>query len=356
MNIEEDKNSHWASMVYIKIRGMPCPNRCRHCYCCGGALKTIMPYTKIVYILDRARELKEEYPHIVIQMFDEPTVHPQFLNILERLNDLGLTAPGWFIPTNGWGTARMNGAEWRRLKNAGNPELQLTFYGLDDVHDSFAGRIGAYDDLIRTARKAAEHDIGWTAGIVAWPRIVNDLVAIKETIASLAPGCTGAGWFLPSWQGRGRDPELRCRESDRERLKLPAAHFKSECEHLQEILNNDDLSAYTVGNMLCDFISLEILPDMQVLYGGACDSAPPREFSHNLSLGMLTDAGFRPLIHRYKTDPPELLRLLSQTTWRALAERCGDPAGDGIFAVNDLVINKWGWDYMRNMYRRNDPA
>ncbi|HPQ41922.1 MAG TPA: radical SAM protein [bacterium] len=333
-------------MIYIKIHGMPCPNRCRHCCYFGGPDKEMMSREQVEKILTHAVDLKEQFQHVVIQMFDEPTMHPHFLDIVETQNALGLAWEGWFIPTNGSGLARMDDSGWGRLRDAGRPELQLTFYGLESAHDAFAGRKGAYADLVHCARAAGRQGIGWTAGIVAWPGNVRDLPVIRETILNLAPGCTGAGWFLPAWQGRAQDSDLRCRAGDLEYLKLPPAHFRPEKAHIKTILYDESLGSRTAADAMCDFMSMEVYPDMTVVHGGACDAAPPPELVPRLTIGTLTDAGFDPLVERLRNDPPELVNVLKNTSWRTLAENSGDPDGEGIFSVNDIVANKWMTDFL----------
>lgn len=307
----------------------------------------MMPYAQIEKILKHAAGMNDRCQQVVIQMFDEPTMHPRFLDIIECQNALGLAWDGWFIPTNGWGLARMDDTGWRRLAAAGKPELQVTFYGLNGVHDAFAGRDGAYSDLVTTVRKAADHGIGWTAGIIAWPGNIKDLPYIRKTVQTLASGCTGTGWFLPAWQGRGQDPGLRCTAADLTTLKLPPAHFKSEKDHVADILSDDALGSRTAVEAMCAFMSMEIQPDMTVVYGGACDTAPPPELLPDLTIGTLTDDGFDPLIETYRNHPPELFRRLGETTWKTLAQNCGDPTEEGVYLINDLVANKWVANYFQ---------
>ncbi|MBN1297345.1 radical SAM protein [bacterium] len=341
--------------MYVKIHGMTCPNRCRHCYCWGGARRTMIPYDRIVRILRQAAALKSQFSHVIIQFFDEPTVHPRFLDIMEMQYELGVTWDGWFVPTNGYGLARMDVRGWERLKALGNPELQLTFYGIESDHDLFAGRAGAYADLIAAIRMAAVHEVVVTAGIVVWPGNIRKLSAIQETIRSLAEGKVSVGWFFPAWQGRGQDRDLRCRSEDCAGLNLSQRGIKRESEHREEIVLDDAMGSRSADDAMCSMESMEVYPDLRVVFGGACDSMVPKEYIQHFTIGRLTDGGFDPLLERLRTNPPDALRILRAMVWRDLALAYGDPEGDEMFHINDLIANKWATAHLDSIFRKRVP-
>ncbi|MCD4654976.1 radical SAM protein [bacterium] len=333
-------------MIYLKIHGMSCNNHCRHCYYFGGLDKPMMSFEQIKFILEQAVPLKDTFQNVVIQYFDEPTIHPKFMDIFEKQAELDLMWDGFFIPTNGSGLARMSEDGWKRFGKIENIELQLTFYGLGKKHDDFAGRKGAYDDLVKTLTMAARNEISSYCGIVAYPEIVNDLPKIKQEIVSLGHGNGGVGWYISGWQGRGADPKLRPGIDDIEKLRLPIAHFKSEKQHIETILETPDIGARSATETLCNFVSLEIQSDMSVVYGGGCDHAPPPELLPHLVIGNLKEEGFDVLVKKYLEDPPKAFRILDQVTWGELAEKYGDRDNDAIFFINDLVGNKWATQYI----------
>ncbi|MBN2054842.1 radical SAM protein [bacterium] len=335
------------SGIYIKIHGMPCVNRCRHCYYHGGDHYRMMPVERIRLVLERAAELKDSYPMVMVHYFDEPTLHPDFLSLMEYQAELGLLPEGYFLPTNGFGPARMNDAQWERLKAAGVSELQLTFYGIGAGHDAFAGRHGAYDDLVKTLVQARRHGLSCYSGIVLHCGNATDIAGIRQTIMDLAGNGLRVGWFICGWLGRGADDAIRPRQADLANRSGPAGHFMAESEHRRLILEDDALGGQPAVPGICDFLSLEVQPDLTVYYGGGCDHAPPPELLPFLRLGSLAEEGFAAMAARAAATPPEPFRLLGNITWRVLAERYGDPDNDRVYWQQDLVTNKWGNLFLR---------
>ncbi len=333
--------------VYIKIHGMPCVNRCKHCYYYGAPGKPMMEHEKMDFILEKTAEIKEKFPLVMPQYFDEPTIHPDFVRIFEKQSKLGLIWNGFFFPTNGYGLARMNGTEWKRLKEAGFDELQFTFYGLEEVHDKFAGRKGAFKDLVTAIRKANQYDLNWYATVIFHTGLIGKLPQIIEEIKKIGENRgKKVGWFIFHWQGRGIDDKLRPRKKDYDNLPdgLQRKHWKPEYQHIDEILKDKALrnkTALEALGHLCNYISLEVQYDMSIYYGGGCDYAPSPEFLPYLKIGKLGKEGFFPLIKKYLEDPPLALKLLEKITWGELAERFGDKSNDCLHFQSDVVGNKW---------------
>ncbi|MCE5324600.1 radical SAM protein [bacterium] len=135
-----------ASMfIYVNAAG--CPNACRHCGADGHP-----PYGGF-YSVDELRSIADEWGPIV--PYFEFTVHPQFPEIL----DPRIVGEGWkLIPTNGFGLAEREDykAVFERLRELGINEFSFTLHGLEDKHDWFVCRKGAFQTILKAGRRAAE--------------------------------------------------------------------------------------------------------------------------------------------------------------------------------------------------------
>ena len=67
---------------------------------------------------------------------------------------------GVFLATNGSILAKAPDTVWQRLKNTGISHLQFTVYGLEQTHDEFAGRRGAFGNIVATIQRAIDELLG----------------------------------------------------------------------------------------------------------------------------------------------------------------------------------------------------
>jgi hypothetical protein len=72
-----------TDLIFVRIHAMPCVNRCWHCFCNGSPVGSFMDEKVILRVLDHLVELRKKTGVKVFPMFyDEPTLHPGFLNIM----------------------------------------------------------------------------------------------------------------------------------------------------------------------------------------------------------------------------------------------------------------------------------
>lgn len=124
------------------------------------------------------------------------------------------------------------------LKNAGIERIHLTFYGLQEYHDRFAGRKGDFAYMLQTARIACEIGLSVSAGIMVTMENLDQLDALlsdlqKEKISDITP-------ILPHAKGRGYGlSHLRLTEDGYHRLpqylqdKIPRNRYRTEGEWLE---------------------------------------------------------------------------------------------------------------------------
>lgn len=333
----------------VGIHAMPCTNHCRHCWTQGSVNHRRVPAQQVFFVLEKLAQLQEDIPQLWFFLYDEPTTHPHFNEIMEHAAQLGLIREQFFLPTNGSILAAASDDMWERLRKTGCECLQLTVYGLEQTHDAFAGRHGAFQNIIQTTQRAGKHGITWYIGIVLHP---GNILELEETIAymkSLDPcGSSHVGWFPFLWQGRGRDAD---RIRSEEFARLPGEMRKrrpmliEERAAIDRILSNAELSTRLASEPMCTLLTFHVDRKLRVYCGGACDSggiasAVP-ELRNAFYLGTLGDKGFTPFLEVYRNNPPPGIQLLNTVTWGELAEQYGDRTNDEIYYLNDLPENKW---------------
>lgn len=333
----------------VGIHAMPCTNRCRHCWTQGSVRNRRVPAQQVFFVLERLAQLQEDIPQVTFFLYDEPTNHPQFIEIMEWAAQMGLIGDQFFLPTNGSILAKASDETWERLRKAGCDCLQLTVYGLEQTHDVFAGRRGAFQNIVATTRRAREHGIEWYAGIVLHPGSVRELEDTIACVKDLDPsGTSRVGWYPFLWQGRGKDAS---RVRAREYAQLPAEvrerrpFLVEEREAIDRILDSRELSGRRASESMCPVLTFHVDRDLRVFCGGACDSggiaAVVPELSGEFYMGMLSEKGFGSLLEAYRQRLPRSIRLLDEVTWGELAEKYGDRTNDEIYHLNDLPENKW---------------
>ncbi len=181
---------------------VPCGCRCRHCLLGfdGG-----VPGAGYARGKDLARRLKGESPVRFTYYIGFCMDTPELLDYIAFCREMGFPG-GSFLQMNGF--AKRPYPELERLmgdvRDAGVELIDLTFYGLPEYHDRFAGRAGDFallTDMLRAAGAVrlpvhisgplTEENAGQAEGLL-------DLLAGYDTenIRFYLPHAKGRGWFL----------------------------------------------------------------------------------------------------------------------------------------------------------------
>ncbi|MBI5962467.1 MAG: radical SAM protein [Chloroflexi bacterium] len=140
--------------MYVEINAAGCPNICRHCGVDG-----CFPYGEF-FSLSELRTIKDEWGGLIIRY--EPTAHPNFPEIYNT--DIATAHGGWLV-TNGFGLARRDDYlfMFERMRAMSITTIAFTLHGLQEHHDWFVCRQGAFDDILLATRRAKEFgfSINW---------------------------------------------------------------------------------------------------------------------------------------------------------------------------------------------------
>lgn len=343
-----------TDFVFLRIHAMPCVNRCWHCFCEGSPQGSFMEPERCLWILDQFAELKAELGTTVFPMFyDEPTLHPSFKQIMLHQLEKGLIFDEWWFSTNGYGLARMSDSDWKELAQAGFEAIRLTFHGTGGTHDELVGRKGAYEDLVKTIRKAEEHDVSWLAGMMLNTENQSAYEKTRDTVESLGKPCTDFGWMIPHSQGRALQADNRVRVGQITRLLSGKHGWVTEGEFVEKVISDPDMGNRSSLSHNCGIVYLDIDEDLNVYYGGGCDG-DPYDFIKNLTyLGNMETEGISACFTKYLSDPPEPVKLLDEVTWKELAQKYGDSENDQVFHYTDFTGRKWAEAYLRDIFQDN---
>jgi len=172
--------------MFTHVEAAGCTNACRHCGRGGGP-----PYGGFFSVAE-LRELVAEgwtlYPDY------ETSAHPEYPEILAPEICGEEIGEGRRVhPTNGFGIARADDPEalFGRLRELGFNMLSLTLHGLEDYHDWFVCRRGAYADIIRSTGLAQSNGFYVHWNIYPDNRNLESLPALLETCRDVG---VGSGW------------------------------------------------------------------------------------------------------------------------------------------------------------------
>lgn len=350
-------------MLSVNIHAMPCTNRCRHCWTSGSPEHRSVPAKQVLFVLERLSDIRSQIPQVGFFLFDEPTNHPYFFDIMEKASEMGLIGEHHFLATNGSILVKSSDDSWARLKKIGVNYLQFTLYGNESVHDDFAGRRGAFRNVEAAIEKCNNHGIEWVAGVILHSDNVREIMGTISYIKGLdESGNARVGWFPFMWQGRGRDAGRVSRtEYERwipEDVRSRQKQLMDERSAIALILSEPELANRKTTEHLCTALTLNVDQDLNVFCGGACDSggiasAVP-ELSDAFKLGNLEEAGFKPLLDNFLTGKWSGFTHLDSLTWGELADRYGDRDNDEIYWLFDLPGNKWPAMHLQKIYSESN--
>ncbi|MCP4231339.1 MAG: radical SAM protein [bacterium] len=236
--------------LVVNIRANPCVNRCRHCWTEGTPKRDRMKSGEVKRILEALSDARNITANCLFFLFDEPTFRDDFLEILEYAAKLGLIEGDFWFPSNGFGLARGDEKYWERLKTVGVEYLSFTFYGLNEVHDNFARRHGAFEDLTTAMRKADEYGIDYVGAAILRSNDEGDVLGTVEHLTEITKGAK-IGWFMFMDEGRGsgltrpRMSEVNPKITEE---TLARKMIFAEREHIKRIIANNSLAGKTAAD------------------------------------------------------------------------------------------------------------
>lgn len=328
-----------------------CNQNCNHCYAGGGRrqyLRSLDELMRIYSTFSTAARGK-----VIIDLgylIHEITLHPELTDIIKWLKSIDDSGKlNHNLVTNGSGLVARSGL-LEELIRLGITSLQLTLYGIGDVHDNFAGRRGAYQDIINVSRAGKEMGL-----IIIWnihlhrgmKSQINDLIELAEDTGL---NRSDVNWTISAPIGLARGIQDR-------RLRL------------------DDLTDYP--DIITDLKRMRILPESEIVSSIMSEQHDEAATSEERSvlpeplfvvmadgkvhlffegyddyscLGALDVDTAEGIISKYENDDTPCQRVEKNISVKELAGKYRDPKGELLYYRTNL-IGFWRRLYWEQHYK-----
>ena len=337
-----------------------CPNRCHHCWLSHGPNKRMSVET-LHWIVEefknwrRQGEPKSFCDLVKVQTwYREPDFAPNYRELYELEKELnGGTAERSELLSI-WRLARDEGyAQWAR--DVSTDACQITFFGMEEVTDEFAGRRGAFHDNIVATERLLAVGIRPRWQLIFTTRILpelDDLVRLVRSMNLERRVRQVGGEFelflnLPSPDGEAWNIEYLRPESD-DVSRIPPYLVEKTKAH--GTLPVADLLGRAERDLLPAMLE-DALPCASYLHRLAFMVTPDLEVFSNVgdlmpwwSLGSLTGDGIEDIMRRFEHDDTPGMWAHFHIPVRELAGRYGQPESQKLYAESDLktrLVREW---------------
>lgn len=202
-----------TTSIAVQTLCVPCSNRCRYCLLSWDGKLPGADYARSGRYARRFYHwLRENRPELSFQFyFGYSMDHPNLTEAIDFMHSIG-SAGGQLLQLDGLAFRDEDGIAGylSHAKNHGIRAVNLTFYGLREYHDRFAGRKGDFDYLMAILRTALALELAVSAGI---PLTRENAGQAEELLSLLTAAGISPRFFIPHAEGRGAslDPIRLCR-------------------------------------------------------------------------------------------------------------------------------------------------
>ena len=171
--------------VDISLIAAGCSCLCRHCYAdarrrVANPIDVCKAEEIVAYFDPLLTAAEEPLVDVYYDLFD----HPEASEMIRLLHGRDLYGYFEVIATNGVGIA--HNAKHARLleemRDMGSQRMQLVFHGMEESHDWFVRRSGAFQDLLVAARAGIDAGLNVAPHAFANKRNVNELADLAEVL------------------------------------------------------------------------------------------------------------------------------------------------------------------------------
>ena len=298
--------------VMLQNLCIPCACRCRYCLLSwDGKPVGIDDETGEEYARRFHEWIREHRPELRFSYsFGYSMDHPRLFQAIDFLRSIG--SPGAeFLQMDGMAFRQEEEAAslMRGLREHGVKTLNFTFYGQEAYHDRFAGRRGDHAYLLQLGRCARAEGLNTTAGI---PLTKENIAGINACVVFLQrEGFDPITLFIPHEEGRGASiADLRLSEEDLSLLDQNTAALLN-----PEVYRTErDWVRRGTKPLERRALLLSLTPE-------TFERFSRMDFADVIRYGEELDETY------YRAFPSE----------SALIERYGDPEGDRLYRLRDLL-------------------
>ncbi len=332
--------------LHLRIHAAPSADLYAVNHLHGGPRQPVLPIGDVGKVLREAAGLREQGAVVLARILDEPTRHPDFVQVQERLIGGGLTLPDvpYILATNGEGLVSCPDGHIQRLKQAGVAGVLLNWYGEERTHDAFVGRSGAFAQQLAAARRLMEEDVELAAQLVLHRASAPELPRLRDRLLGLGPKPPTVVVEVPDSVGRAADAQMRaCADdlADWPEGMRQALRARTEAQWAGHVEQTPTLAETRLAD-LCSGVYLDVYGDLSV-YGNLRE-ALPYTFLPQLRVGKLGGVPLADMAAAAARLP--LLARLRQATCRELSG-LHDPAHAALVTLRDALENVWGLRFLQ---------
>jgi hypothetical protein len=332
-----------------------CSNRCQHCSICARPpAPDLVPFPLIRRVVRGFRAIATGDRPLAgkfrVLFYSDVLAHSEYVDILGLCAQQGQVIPRLYA-TSGRQIARS--ANWpdmlTRLRAAGVSAFQMALFGIGEEHDRYAGRRGAYDDIMACSEKVLAVGLGLRWHVFMFADTMAQIPQLFATYRALLRHDQEPAFALAPVTLSGRANALehvRPTRADVEALPEHVREFvirdlHTEAEWL-EVLQGEE--AHRLELDISSLIPLFVHADLKV-HSEFTLGWPPEKPGRFL-IGDLHRDSPRKIVRRYLERPtPDMLRC-QQPDLRAIAPAHARRENQRLYCARS-VRSKWLQAYVR---------
>lgn len=231
----KDERSPDVKDIYVFIQwfGKACSCRCSHCLLDSGKKLSTVSFDRVKALGEKFLKWRNE------QGFNDLTIDVETGYSCDSTEDTEVKLIGKETGTCSWWYLSANGMDFRseddlkryfqKRKEMGIKRIGVTFYGMREFHDKWAGREGDWDYTLLIAKTAAELGLERQETIFLSKSGIDDMTPLVELLDTI-PGEKNR--IICPWDYRGRGKKL-------EEERILASQIKALPEHVRQYINQD---------------------------------------------------------------------------------------------------------------------
>lgn len=328
--------------VQLQLPISPCQNRCSYCCAADAPCKHVLDIESIESVIEDADCFRARHGMVPLSVYllDEPMNHPDIARVWSRLQEHGY-GTSW-LATNGGRIAQ--DPSWRgllrSLVDSGLEAVHLSVFGLERTHDSLAGHVGAWRNLMLCAERCAGLGIAveWSFALLRSNRFelpqahayAMGIAGPNKPFSPFVFNHAGRARLLeherPSW---AEVNEMGLRQQD---IALVSGPVRSEVEwcHLAKEQRTEAFRLHPAEHFPTSAVQLRISDDGQAYAFVA----------HPATLLGCWDDGLEVLSQRYLAGAYPRQTVLRPDGIMEMGRRCAQTAGNGLHALVSVFL-KW---------------
>jgi MoaA/NifB/PqqE/SkfB family radical SAM enzyme len=342
--------------VTVALDMAGCPNRCKHCWL-GHSPNGHLDKNDLYYVANEFKKITNNLE--ISSWYKEPDYLNNYKELFEIENELSNNREVIHFELLSYWRAVRDEKYVPWLKQLGVNICQLTLWGDKEKTDYYAGRIGAYDEIIKTINILFDNQMIPRIQIFINKKNIRELKKLEEIIISLniPDRCMETGYdFLMFLHQGSCDGENRKNYNiwitSEDIYKIPEIFTKYTLKHYKKD-NIMDVFGYTeeklYEKLIEDKNTINYVSNNPVFYVDKDFNAYPNisNISSYWLLGNLKKDGVEKIVENYINNKSIAQSISISKSISELVKKSGNNRSQRLFGENDYKI------YLLNEYCEN---